>query len=85
MPGMKITEIRELETQALLDQIEAKREELFKLRISWRTGSLEDPNQMRAVRKDIARMLTVLRERQLAAELVEGDQGDLGDQGDHNA
>ncbi len=74
MPAMKLTEIRELETNALVDHIEAKREELFKLRISWRTGSLEDPNQMRVVRKDIARMLTVLRERQLAAELVEGDQ-----------
>ncbi len=74
MPGMKMTEIRELEINALVDQIESKREELFKLRISWRTGSLEDPNQMRVVRKDIARMLTVLRERQLAAEVVEGDQ-----------
>ncbi len=74
MPGMKIAEIRELETNALADQIESKREELFKLRISWRTGSLEDPNQMRVVRKDIARMLTVVRERQLAAALVEGDQ-----------
>ncbi len=75
MPGMKMSEIRELETNALIDQIESKREELFKLRISWRTGSLEDPNQMRVVRKDIARMLTVLRERQLAAEVVEKDQG----------
>ncbi len=74
MPAMKMTEIRELDTHALADQIEAKREELFKLRISWRTGSLEDPNQMRVVRKDIARLLTVLRERQLAAEVVEGDQ-----------
>ena len=73
MPGMKMSEIRELETNALVDQIESKREELFKLRISWRTGSLEDPNQMRVVRKDIARMLTVVRERQLAAALVEGD------------
>ena len=45
----------------------AKREELFKLRISWQTGSLEDPNQMRVARKDLARMLTVARERELAA------------------
>ncbi len=74
MPGMKMEEIRELDTPALIDRIESKREELFKLRISWRTGSLEDPNQMRIVRKDIARMLTVVRERQLAAALVEGDQ-----------
>ena len=73
MAGMKVSEIRELESGALLEQIESKREELFKLRISWQTGSLEDPNQMRVVRKDLARMLTVARERELAAEFVGGE------------
>jgi large subunit ribosomal protein L29 len=73
MPEMKISEIRELENATLLEQIEAKREELFKLRISWQTGSLDDPNQIRMVRKDLARMLTVARERELAAELVGGE------------
>lgn len=70
---MKASEIRELETQALLDAIEGKREELFKLRMSWVTNKLEDPNQMRTARKDIARMLTVLRERELATEYLEGE------------
>ena len=74
MPEMKISEVRELENATLLEQIESKREELFKLRISWQTGSLEDPNQVRAVRKDLARMLTVARERELAAELVGGEE-----------
>jgi len=70
---MKSSEIREMEVQTLLDTIESKREELFKLRMSWVTNKLEDPNQMRIVRKDIARMLTVLRERELAAEYLEGE------------
>jgi large subunit ribosomal protein L29 len=74
MAGMKASEIRELESATLLEQIESKREELFKLRISWQTGSLEDPNQIRVVRKDLARMLTVARERELAAELVGGEE-----------
>ena len=74
MPAMKISEIREMESATLLEQIESKREELFKLRISWQTGSLEDPNQVRNVRKDLARMLTVARERELAAELVGGEE-----------
>jgi large subunit ribosomal protein L29 len=67
---LKIAEIRDMESPALMELIEAKREELFKLRLEWVTGSLEDPNQVRAVRKDLARMLTVIRERELAAALV---------------
>jgi large subunit ribosomal protein L29 len=67
---LKIAEIREMESPALIELIEAKREELFKLRLEWVTGSLEDPNQVRAVRKDLARILTVIRERELAAALV---------------
>jgi len=68
---MKAREIRELETPALQEQLESKRQELFNLRIKWSTGSLDDPTQLKKVRKDIARMLTILRERELAAELVE--------------
>ena len=70
---MKPSEIRDMETQALLDAIESKREELFKLRMSWAANRLENPNEMTIIRKDIARMLTVLRERELAAEYLEGE------------
>jgi len=70
---MKSSEIREVETQTLLENIESKREELFRLRIAWAANRLEDPNQMRIVRKDIARMLTVLRERELAASYIGGE------------
>jgi large subunit ribosomal protein L29 len=71
---MKASELREMESAALLEQIEAKRAELFNLKLQWVSNTLEDPNQMRVVRKDIARMLTLLRERELAAELVGGEE-----------
>ena len=70
---MKILEIREMDTQAILDGVEAKREELFKLRLAWAANRLEDPNQIHVLRKDIARMLTVARERELAAQYLEGE------------
>ncbi len=71
---MKPSEVREMESATLVEQIEAKRAELFNLKLAWVTNKLEDPNQIRVIRKDIARMLTVLRERELAAELVGGDE-----------
>jgi large subunit ribosomal protein L29 len=70
---MKIDEIRQLETADLLQQLEGKREEIFKLRLQWHSGSLENPNQIRLVRKDIARIMTIVRERELAAEVIQGE------------
>ena len=75
---MKIAEIRDIETAALREQVEGKRAELFNLRLQWHANTLEDPNQMRIIRKDIARMLTVLRERELAAIHIQGEgQGEV--------
>jgi large subunit ribosomal protein L29 len=71
MPNMSIREIREPDSPDLHDLLDAKRKELFNLRLSWSTGSLETANPMRDVRKDIARILTVMRERELAAALVQ--------------
>jgi large subunit ribosomal protein L29 len=76
---MKIAEIRDMDSATLLEQVESKRQELFNLRIQWNTGALEDPNQMRIVRKDIARILTVLRERELAAALVQAEPSELAE------
>jgi len=70
---MKVAELRELDIQALTEKVEGLREELFRMRLQWHANTLENPNLMRAVRKDIARTLTVLRERELAHELVEGE------------
>jgi large subunit ribosomal protein L29 len=71
MPKMSIREIREKDSPDLADLLDAKRKELFNLRLSWSTGSLETANPMRDVRKDIARILTVMRERELAAAFVQ--------------
>lgn len=71
---MKTAEMRQMESAELQEQLGKKREELFRLRLNWYAGSLENPNQMRVVRKDIARILTILRERELALEVVQNEE-----------
>lgn len=69
---MRVSEIRETASEELRARLQETRRELFNLRQQWYAGSLQDHNRLRAVRKDIARMLTILRERELAAETSEG-------------
>jgi large subunit ribosomal protein L29 len=59
-------------SEELHTRLQETRRELFNLRQQWYAGSLQDHNRLKAVRKDIARILTILRERELAAENVEG-------------
>lgn len=66
----KASQYREMESAELLGKLEEKREELFRLRLSFSSGSLENPKQIRQVRHEIARMMTVLRERELALEIA---------------
>lgn len=61
---MQATEIRELNDQELRDRIAELREERFRLRLRAATQPLEQPHRLRDLRKDIARMMTVLTERQ---------------------
>lgn len=65
---MKAYEIRNLTEQDILQKLEEASEELFNLRFQLAIGQVKDPNRMKAVKKDIARMKTVLRERQLASQ-----------------
>jgi large subunit ribosomal protein L29 len=67
---MKIKEIRVLQAGEIDTKLDDAREELFKLRFQLATGQLTDTARARLVKRDIARYLTVLRERQLAAELA---------------
>lgn len=62
---MKIKDVRELTTEELNNQIYSLKEELFNLKRKKAVGSLENNLEVRRVRKDIARVLTVLREREL--------------------
>ena len=58
-------ELRDMTNEELLTKIEECKEELFNLRFSQATGNLEKPSRIRELRKLVARMKTILREREL--------------------
>ena len=62
---MKIQEIRDLSTQELEDKIKSLKEELFNLRFQNATNQLENPMRIVSVKKDIAKVKTVLKEKEL--------------------
>jgi large subunit ribosomal protein L29 len=59
---MKVSEMRELDAEELRRQVAESRRELFNLRFQNATGQLDNTGQLREVRKNIARLLTVLNE-----------------------
>ena len=65
MPGS--AELREMDDQELLDNLASAQQELFNLRFQHVTGQLDNYSRLNAVRKDIARLHTILREREIAA------------------
>lgn len=62
---MKAKEIRDLTTSEIEEQIKSSKEELFNLRFQLATGQLEETALIRTVRKTIARLKTVAREREI--------------------
>ncbi len=62
---MKPVEIRELPTEEIRSGLVEKRRALFNLRFQRETEQLERPAELRKLKRDIARMLTVLREREM--------------------
>ena len=68
MPS-KAAELRELPDEELYVRIESAKEELFNLRFQLATGQLDNSSRLKELRHDVARALTVLRERHLEAEL----------------
>ena len=64
---MKVEEIRELSVDVLRDREKELDDQLFRLRIQKSMGQLEAPVKVREVRRDLARVKTILREKQLAA------------------
>ena len=62
---MKVDELRELEEDQLEDRMRAARRELYELRFKHAVGQLENSSQISKVRHDIARIMTVLSEREL--------------------
>ena len=68
---MQAREIRTWVTEDLQGRLDEAYRELFTLRRELGMGRLEDHNRIKAVKRDVARMKTILRERELVAELVE--------------
>jgi len=62
---MKANEIRELTTAEIEQNVKSLKEELFNLRFQLATGQLENTARIREVRKAIARLKTVIREREI--------------------
>ena len=62
---MKVDELRELEEDQLADRMKTARRELYELRFKHAVGQLENSSQISKVRHDIARIMTVLSEREL--------------------
>ena len=63
---MKINKIKEMSSPELEKELKELKAELFKLRFSLATNGLDNPMKIKEVKKDIARINTVLRERELA-------------------
>ncbi len=63
---MKISKIKEMSSPDLTKELEELKKELFKLRFSLATNGLDNPMKIKEVKKDIARIKTVLRQRELA-------------------
>jgi large subunit ribosomal protein L29 len=66
---MKAAEIRELSTDAIRNRLNDSKEELMRLRFQQATGELTDHSRMRQIRRRIARLLTILNERERAARM----------------
>ena len=61
----KMEEFRKLSTEDLNKKIKENKEELFNLRFQQATGNLEKPVRLRELRKEVAKMKTIIREREL--------------------
>jgi large subunit ribosomal protein L29 len=68
-----VTPLRGLEEDELETKLREAKEELFNLRFQAATGQLESHGRLRAVRREIARIYTIMRERELGISVVETD------------
>ena len=60
---MNVKEIRELETTEIENKVRELKQDLCALRFQHATGQLENPNELKSIRRTIARMLTILEQR----------------------
>jgi large subunit ribosomal protein L29 len=76
--GIKPAEIKEMPVEELEQRLIEIREELFNLRFQNATGQLDNYSRLGELKRDIARLLTVMREREIAAAETPDEEGDEG-------
>ena len=64
---MKITEIKELTDKELVERLQIEKETLVRLRLNHAVSPLDNPNKLSESKRNVARLKTVLRERELNA------------------
>lgn len=69
-------EIRQMTNPELVQAIQDAKQEMFNLRFQWESGQLEDATRIKQLRKETARLLTIQRERELAAALIREEDTD---------
>ena len=74
--GLTAGELRVEDQDDLVQKLKEAKEELFNLRFQAATGQLESHGRLRAVRREIARIYTVMRERELGIVTVEKESSD---------
>ena len=67
---MQAFELRDLSDEELTARLDETKQELFTLRFQRESGQLEDMSRIRKTRREVARIITVIHERELAAELA---------------
>lgn len=70
---MKAEEIREMSLEDIQEELDSSREALMRLRFQLTTGELTDHTQIKATRRKIARLVTILNERSAAEQQKEGE------------
>jgi large subunit ribosomal protein L29 len=76
--NLKAHELEELNDVDLASKLKEAKEELFNLRFQAATGQLESHGRLRTVKKDIARIYTILRERELGIRTAPGTNNEDG-------
>jgi len=70
MPNTKAVELRELSDEDLVTRLRESKAELFNLRVQGATGQLDNHRRLQVIRREIARIYTIMRERELGLSVA---------------
>ena len=75
--GVAASELREQSDEELVSRLREAKAELFNLRVQAATGQLDNHGRLKVIRKDIARIYTIMRERELGLSAAPDDQAEV--------